>query len=253
MSERQNFVNTAASFIGCKESNGTHRQIIDIYNAHKPLARGYKVKYTDSWCATFVSAMAIKCGLTDIIPTECGCEKMIELFEAGGNWIENENRVPTLGEYCFYDWQDDSKNYSTTDNKGWSDHVGIVVEVNGNTFKVVEFNYGGEVKIRTLKVNDRCLRGFGVPKYDAEPKKESEVKYTMQSLRKGSTGVDVTIFESIMKKMGYYTGKIDESFGPLCEKACNDFQEDYPECGTDGKPDRSWGKKCWAKALSLLN
>ena len=39
MSDRQKFVNTAASFIGCKEADGSHRQIIDIYNGHKPLAR----------------------------------------------------------------------------------------------------------------------------------------------------------------------------------------------------------------------
>ena len=106
MSERQNFVNTAASFIGCKEADGSHRQIIDIYNAHKPLARGYAVKYTDAWCATFVSAMAIKCGLTDIIPTECGCGQMIRLFQKLGEWQENDAYTPQPGDVIFYDWQD---------------------------------------------------------------------------------------------------------------------------------------------------
>lgn len=66
---RQSYVNAAVSYLGCKESNGSHKKIIDLYNSHKPLARNYAVKYTDSWCATFVSAMAIKTGLTDIIPT----------------------------------------------------------------------------------------------------------------------------------------------------------------------------------------
>ena len=63
----------AQSWIGKKESDGSFKSIIDTYNAHKPLARGYAVKYTDEWCATFVSAVAIKCGYTDIIPTECSC------------------------------------------------------------------------------------------------------------------------------------------------------------------------------------
>ncbi len=76
--------------------------------------------------------------------------------------------------------------------------------------------------------------------------------YKLKTLKKGSTGNDVTIFESIMKKMGYYTGEIDTDFGPKCLAACNAFQEDYPECGTNGKPDSSWGPKCWAKSLSLL-
>lgn len=40
----------ARGYLGCKESNGSHKQIIDVYNSHKPLARSYKVKYTGSWC-----------------------------------------------------------------------------------------------------------------------------------------------------------------------------------------------------------
>ena len=61
---RQKVVDTAVSYLGCKEANGSHRKIIDLYNSHKPLARGYAVKYTDAWCSTFASAVAIACGLT---------------------------------------------------------------------------------------------------------------------------------------------------------------------------------------------
>ena len=74
---RDKMVQTATAWLGCKESNGTHKQIIDLYNSHKPLARNYKVKYTDAWCDTFASAVAIKAGMTDIVPTECGCENHI--------------------------------------------------------------------------------------------------------------------------------------------------------------------------------
>ena len=68
---RKIVVDKANSYLGCKESNGSHKKIIDLYNSHKPLARGYAVKYTDEWCATFVSAVSIACGMTDIMPTEC--------------------------------------------------------------------------------------------------------------------------------------------------------------------------------------
>lgn len=87
-----------------------------------------------------------------------------------------------------------------------------------------------------------------------EVKKVEEKKevYKLTTLKKGSKGTDVTIFESIMKKMGYYNGKIDTDFGSGCVEACNKFQKKYPECGTNGKPDGTWGKKCWKKALSLL-
>ena len=102
-------ISLAQEWVGKKESDGTHKEIIDIYNSHKPLARGYAVKYTDSWCATFVSAVAIKLGYFDIIPTECSCQKMIELFKKIGCWRENEDYTPKPGDIIFYDWQDDGK------------------------------------------------------------------------------------------------------------------------------------------------
>ena len=33
----------AKAWIGYNEANGSHKAIIDVYNSHKPLARGYKV------------------------------------------------------------------------------------------------------------------------------------------------------------------------------------------------------------------
>ena len=151
-------------YLGCKEANGSHRKIIDLYNSHKPLARGYAVKYTDAWCSTFASAVAIACGLTDIIPTECGCERHIDLFKKLGSWVENDAYVPSPGDYIFYDWQDGS-NYATTNNTGSADHVGIVVSCDGKTIKVIEGNMSDAVGYRKLAVNGRYIRGFGVPKY----------------------------------------------------------------------------------------
>jgi hypothetical protein len=240
-------IKLAQSWIGRNEKDGTHKMIIDVYNAHRPLARWYKVKYTDNWCATTISAMSIKLGMTDIIPTECSCQQMIELFKKIGCWVEDESVTPKAGWIIFYDWQDNGKN----DAKGWADHTGIIEKVDGNTITVIEGNYNNAVKRRAISVNAQYIRGYGVPKYDAEPKKE-EVKYKMQNLKRGSKGTDVEIFEAIMKKMGYYKGDIDGSFGKQCVEACNEFQKDYPECGTNGKPDSSWGKKCWKKMFSLM-
>lgn len=155
---RANVVATARSFIGCKESDGSHKKIIDLYNSHKPMARGYKVKYTDAWCSTFASTVAIKAGLTDIIPTECGCEKHIQLFKKMGRWQENDAYVPSPADYIFYDWQDSG----VGDNTGAADHVGIVEKVTGNTITVIEGNYSNAVKCRTLAVNGRYIRGYGL-------------------------------------------------------------------------------------------
>lgn len=161
---RQSVVNIARGWLGRKESDGSHRAIIDLYNSHKPLARGYPVKYTDAWCSTFASAVAIKAGLTDIIPTECGCGKHIELFKKLGSWEENDAYVPKPADYIFYDWQDGA-NYATTDNRGGADHVGVVEKVVGQTITVIEGNMSNAVGRRNLKVNGRYIRGYGVPNY----------------------------------------------------------------------------------------
>lgn len=167
-------IEQARAWLGKNEADGSHKEIVDTYNAHLPLARGYKVKYTDSWCATFVSAVAIKLGYTDIISTECSCQRMIESFKAIGRWIENENRTPKPGDVIFYDWGDNGAG----DNTGWSDHVGIVESVSGGQITVIEGNYGDAVKRRKLAVNERYIRGYGVPNYDAvsatKPQKSAE-------------------------------------------------------------------------------
>ena len=171
-------VSQAQAWLGLKESNGSHKKIIDVYNSYKPLPVGYKLKYTDAWCAGFVSAVAIQTGCTDIIPCECSCPRMITLMQKKGIWVENENRKPNPGDIVFYDWEDSGSG----DNKGSSDHVGIVEKVEGNTITVIEGNYSNSVKRRTLAVNGRYIRGYGVPKYDAEqavaPKEEPKEEPT---------------------------------------------------------------------------
>lgn len=167
---REQVISIAKNWLGCEESDGSFKKIIDTYNAHKPLARGYTVKYTDEWCATFVSAVAIKAGLTDIIPTECGCEKMIELFKEIGSWQEKDSYKPSTGDIIFYDWNDNGSG----NNKGHADHVGIVVSVSGSTITVIEGNKYSEVGYREIAVNGKYIRGYGVPKYSSKATKENK-------------------------------------------------------------------------------
>ena len=164
MAKASELIKQAQAWLGKNEADGSHKEIIDIYNKHTPLARSYKVKYTDSWCATFISALAIKCKATDIIATECSCQKMIELFKDLGVWVENENRTPSTGDIIFYDWQDDGKG----DNTGWSDHVGIVESVKSDKITVIEGNISNKVGRRTIAVNGKNIRGYAVPKYEKE-------------------------------------------------------------------------------------
>lgn len=158
---REKIVKIMQGWIGCKESDGSHKKIIDIYNAHKPLARNYKVQYTDAWCATTVSAAAIQAGYTDIIPTECSCNQMIALLKKQGIWREDDSYRPSAGDIIFYDWQDSGAGDCT----GASEHVGMVEKVTGNTITVIEGNKNDAVGRRSIQVNGRYIRGYGVPKY----------------------------------------------------------------------------------------
>ena len=161
---RQTFVNVMQRWVGLNEADGSHMKIINIYNGHKPLARSYKLTRTDAWCAATVSAAAIEAGLTDIIPTECSCTKMIGLLQQKKAWMEQDDYIPAPGDLIFYDWQD-GKDYLVTDNKGAPDHVGVVEKVSGRTIIVIEGNYNDQVGRRNLSVNGRYIRGFGVPDY----------------------------------------------------------------------------------------
>lgn len=158
---RDTVVDTAVSWLGCNESDISHIPIVDIYNSHEPLARGYAVQYDDEWCSTYASAIAIQCGLTDIIPTECGCERHIWLFMEIGAWEENDDYIPLPGDYIFYS----EENGNLGDNTGWAEHIGIVVGVWKDWIKVIEGNKDDAVSYRYIRVGDWIIRGYGVPDY----------------------------------------------------------------------------------------
>lgn len=153
----------ARYWIGFNEDNGGHEAIINLYNQYRFHGCGYYMKHTGEWCAAFVSACAIRCKATDIIPVECHCNHMISLFKKIGVWIEDESVIPEPGDIVFYDWQDDGNG----DNKESSDHVGIVesVDIDNKEFVVIEGNYDRSVKRRNLKFNQKYLRGFARPEY----------------------------------------------------------------------------------------
>ncbi len=169
---RNQVVNVAKKYLGCKESDGSHKKIIDIYNAHRPLARGYSVEYTDAWCATFVSAVSVLCGLTDIMPTECSCAEMVELYKKNGRWHEADDYTPKLGDILMYDWADTTG--SKGENTGRPDHVGIVAYISGNTMKIIEGNISNAVNYRTLSVNGKYIRGYCLPNFAAKAKTETK-------------------------------------------------------------------------------
>lgn len=154
-------VQAAQQYLGCCETDGSHMKIVDLYNSHEPLAMGYAVQPTDSWCAAFVSAVAIEQGLTHIIPTECSCQRQIALWKELGRWQELDSHVPLPGDLIYYDWNETGLGDCT----GWADHVGMVVGTKWPFVKVIEGNRNDMVTYRTILVDDIHIRGFGLPDY----------------------------------------------------------------------------------------
>ena len=241
---RQKFIDVATSYLGAKEGSVQHKKIVDTYNKITPLPAGYKVKYTDAWCATFVSTCASMCDLLDIIPAECGCGRMIDLAKKMSIWVENDAYVPKTGDILMYDWQDNGSG----DNTGSSDHVGIVVSVSNGKIKVIEGNMNDAVGYRTISVNGKYIRGYICPKFasksnnkEADSDKQDtsnkgEFSVDLKVLAKGSKGRQVEALQALLLGFGYSLPKygIDGSYGDETIKAVKKFQSDN-KLVVDGK------------------
>ena len=240
MSKRLDFVNKAITYLERNEADGSHKGIIDLYNSITPLPVGYKVKYTDDWCAAFVSAVAKACGMTGIVFPECGCERMIKLYQKAGRWQENDGYTPKAGDIIFYDWQDNG----VGDNRGFSDHVGIVVAVNGTVIKLIEGNLSNKVGYRNLLINGKYIRGYGLPDFEggaasvevSSPAEASPavtvqaagVTVKLTQLSKGSKGAQVKTLQLLLIykfSISCGTSGADGDFGSDTEKAVIAFQK----------------------------
>lgn len=193
MYSRQKMVDTITSWLGLKETDGSYKKIIDIYNSYMgKFPRGIKMQYGWAWCACTWSAAAIKLGYTQIVPIEISCYYLIEAAKKMNCWQENDAYIPKPGDAVLYDWQDSD----IGDNMGTPDHVGMVVEVNESAgyFVVIEGNYSDSVKKRTVSINGKFIRGFITPKYD-----ENTVNNTTQI---GGKSIDVVAKEVIAGSWG---------------------------------------------------
>ena len=275
---RSNVVSIMKGWLGWSEANGKHKKIVDIYNNHKPLARGYKVQYTDEWCATAVSAAFIKAGLTDIGFTECSCNRMIDLYKAKGRWEERDSYVPKIGDILMYDWQDNG----IGDNVGSADHVGLVAAINGTRLTIIEGNKNESVSYRSINANGKYIRGYCLPDYASKASKPVEIVSTstyskaafVRDIQKafgatvdGIAGPEtlnstITLSAILNRKheairavqrrlaaLGYTSvGKVDGIAGVKFTKAVKEFQK-ANNCEVDGEITARG--KTWKKLLGL--
>lgn len=245
---REKFIAQARAWIGRKEADESHRVIIDAYNDIRPLPRGYRMSYTDPWCAAFVSAVGFVCGMQDIIFPECACGPMIELYKRRGEYHSNADYGVKKGDIIFYDW----------DRNGSSDHVGIVEAVNGTTYTVIEGNMSDAVGRRTIPKGWLYIIGFAAPAFDSkdevdpvEPGEQEEEKdedgreivtaaVPLPVLARGDINISVLAMQAVLIARGFGCGPdgADGNYGANTESAVKRFQRhvqisDDGICGPD--------------------
>lgn len=129
------FSEYAKTWIGTKQGTQKHKQIIDGYNTIKPLPRGYRLTYSDSWCAGFASFVMLKCGAVNA-PYECSCYYMKQAATKNKQIV----KTPKINDFVLYDWGGD----------GVPDHIGVISNISGDKITVIEGNMSRAVGVRTI-------------------------------------------------------------------------------------------------------
>ena len=157
---RERVVAEAVKYIGVREGSKEHKKIVDTYNSQGKLPRGYKLQYTDAWCAGFISFLGIVLGISHVILPEVGCGPMIEEYKDKDRWMEADDYVPKPADIWMADWE--AKNGECL---GAPNHVELVEWCDGKNIGLVGGNSDNQVKRRTICVEHINTRGFCLPDY----------------------------------------------------------------------------------------
>lgn len=185
------------------------------------------------WCCAFIWCVFNEAGIN--IKRTASCMMLGDWFKQEGKYHKDN---PQVGDIVFFKFPGSSR---------WTNHVGLVIEVNGNTLTTIEGNTssdnkgsqnnGGMVAIRTRKINSSVV-GFGSVSDD----KNYSAK-NMPTLRIGSRGASVKTLQGILNEHGAHL-TVDGIFGNLTKLAVISFQG-----LNDLQKDGIVGRKTWEKLL----
>lgn len=181
-----------------------------------------------AWCAAFVSVVGKESGNSDVIPRSTSCNEQIRIFKTQNAWLGKTTDI-RVGDILYYDW--DFKNEPLP-----ADHVGIVIEVNGNKLKVIEGNKGNAnndcttVGIREITNTYAYIFGVARPRYAAEnvsKPADKKVSIEVRQLQIDMEGKDVEAMQAILIAKGFSCGTAgsDGEFGGWTCDAVKEFQK----------------------------
>ena len=222
-------INVAKKYVGVCEDPPNSNKVVFNTKFYGREVSG--VNYP--WCCAFIWCVFNEAGIN--IKRTASCMML-------GDWFKQEEKYhkdnPQVGDIVFFKFSGSSR---------WTNHVGLVIEVNGNTLTTIEGNTssdnkgsqnnGGMVAIRTRKINSSVV-GFGRVSDD----KNNSAK-NMPTLRLGSRGASVKTLQSILNEHGAHL-TVDGIFGNLTKLAVISFQG-----LNDLQKDGIVGRKTWEKLL----
>lgn len=194
--------------------------IEQLGNDYTTYCKDMGYNYRIEWCACFISWLAKKLDITNIIPVDMSCNSQISKFKDMGVWHTDRNFQS--GDIVYYDW----------DISGDADHVGIIEKVNGMSLTVIEGNNGNypndRVRHREISSASSLIFGYARPKYPVTGSANgSDVNISLPTVRKGDSGNAVKILQAFLVAYEYSIGisGIDGDFGSDTESAVRKFQK----------------------------
>ena len=211
--------------------------IEQLGNNYATYCKDMGYSYRIEWCACFISWLAEKLGITDIIPVDMSCNSQIKKFKSMGVWHTDSNIQS--GDILYYDW----------DSSGDADHVGIVEKANNSLLTVIEGNNGNypddKVRRREIYSESFLIFGYARPKYPTLENK-SDINISFPTIRKGNCGNVVKVLQFALVAYEYNIGKygIDGEFGSDTESAVKQFQKN-----SGIEVDGIVGRDTWSKLM----
>lgn len=230
-------VNIAMAEVGIKEypPNSNSVKYNDWYYNQKGISGS-----AYPWCAVFISWLFKED--RDLCPRTASCAEMLKWFEDRGQIVTK----PQTGDIVFF-------KYNTNNRR--TNHVGLVVGVQGTNISTVEGNTsitsddnGGAVMKR---MRNNHIVAFARPAYDGvaqevTPKFNGEIPIELYpTIRINSTGLWVVLLQQKLNAKGFAV-EVDGEFGPKTKQAVIAFQSTaYDDSKKPLVKDGVVGQKTW--------